>query len=240
VHTVARCTFIAASPPPPPPPSPARAEGEVLEYELSVELACLEPVSHWDDARLRAVQQKAALAFRVAAESLITTANATAAPPPPPAGGRRRLDASSEQARSVLRSRAGGLTASGLEQAYAGWAELAPSAYAASLFFNATILAAPNFVETSVVVAPPPPPATAGDELPMWLWGAIGGASGMLLCLVGIIGYRLVWRREAAASVAPHAGSDAEEPEGEEIEGRRARTSAEQGRLTGVVPPKAS
>ena len=209
VHDAARCTYAAASPPPPPPPFPARREGEVLLFELSVALLCLEPLSHWDAAALQAHSARAALAFGTAA---LVVSNATS---PTPFGvarrSRRRLQ-NAREANSLVVASAAGLDATRLEAAYAGWAELAPSAYAASLHFNVTALAAPSFTEAFMLVAPPPPPDA--EPLSVWWWAVLGGASSLLLCAAGFVVVKLVLARRrgrSPAPVAPHPRAADEE-----------------------------
>ena len=183
-------------------------------------LAGVEPLSHWDAAALQAHSVRAALAFRVPAAQVVSAATL---PVHIVFGGSRRARRqlqNTQEANSLVVARAGGLNASHLEAAYAGWAELAPSAYAASLHFNVTALAAPAFKQTSTLVAPPPPPPAA-EPSPAWLWAALGCASALLLCATGLAGFRLVLARRRGrgpAPVAPHQRSADEEP-------RPARTS---------------
>ena len=242
MHTEARCTYVDASPPPTPPPAPALSQGEELQYELAVQLLCLEPLAYWSDERLSELNARAALAFGVAAEQVSTSASEPSADDAADGATRRRtrrrrrlrlaVDDRSEDAESLLVSTASQLNSSQLEAAYQGWSAVASSAYAASLFFNATVLAAPSFLETAAVVAPPPPPAAA-EALPVWVWATVGSASGLLLCLVGFLGYRLVWKPGAAAvPVAPYDRGVGEESPG--------RVSTDEDGLTSVAPPKAS
>ena len=198
VHDAARCTYVAASPPPPPPPFPPRRAGEVLLFELSVALLCLEPLSHWNAAALQAHSTRAALAFGITAELVVS--NATPAPFGVVRRTRRRLQ-NARDANSLVVASAAGLDATRLEAAYAGWAELAPSAYAASLHFNVTALAAPTFTETFTLVAPPPP--LEAEPLPAWAWAVpLGGAGSLLLCAAGVVGLRLVLARRGGSSPA--------------------------------------
>ena len=200
VHDATRCIHVAASPPPPPPPFPTRREGEVLLFELSVALLCLEPLSHWDAAALQAHSARAALAFGVTASLVVS--NATSPAPFGAARRTRRRLQNARDANSLVVASAAGLDATRLEAAYAGWAELAPSAYAASLHFNVTALAAPSFKEASTLVEPPPPP---DESLPAWLWPVLGGASSLLLCAAGLVTFRLVLARRRGSSPAPVA-----------------------------------